>query len=216
TLPAIEWLKGGHWSEGAHASYLQFKGNEIAGKTIGMVGFGAIGQRIAKIMECFPCNVQYYDPFVEATANQYKKTTIEDVFQTSDLVSIHLPVTPQTIGMIDKKLLSTMKPEAIFVNTARAVVVNRLHLLHVLENNKIRGAILDVFEQEPPDDTDNKLIHLPNVLATPHIAGATFEVENHHADIMNEAVMDWFVKGRSSLRLVVNKEILTAKTEQKL
>jgi len=214
TLPAIDWLKGGNWGEGAHTSYLQFKGNELAGKTIGMVGFGAVGQRIANMVKGFPCQIQYYDPFIDEVANEYRKTTIEDVFETSDIVSIHLPVNQHTKGMIDRSLLSLMKPDAIFVNTARAVVVNNDELLNILENKKIRGAILDVFDHEPPGETDLKLINLPNVLATPHIAGATFEVEDHHAEIMNEALMDWFVKGKSSTRLLFNKEILKTKAVQ--
>ena len=216
TLAGIEWLKGGNWGEGAHTSYLQFKGNELAGKTIGMVGFGAVGQRIANMVTCFPCPVQFYDPFIEDSNAKYKKITIEEVFETSDIVSIHLPVNQHTKGMINKSLFSLMKPDAIFVNTARAVVVNRSDLLEVLEKNQIRGAILDVFDHEPPDETDNKIIHLPNVLPTPHIAGATFEVEDHHADIMNEAVLDWFVNKKSSAKLLVNKEILTTGTGQKL
>ena len=93
--------------------------------------------------------------------------------------------------MIDKKLFSKMKNDAIFVNTARASVVNRKDLLEVLENKKIRGAVLDVFVHEPPDELDYQLIHMPQVLATPHIAGATHEVEDHHVKIMNERLLKW-------------------------
>jgi D-3-phosphoglycerate dehydrogenase len=211
TIAGIEWLKGKNWGIGAHTSYLQFKGNELAGKSIGMVGFGAIGQRIANMVRCFPCQIQFYDPFMQSSDPAYKKATLEQIFQTSDIVSIHLPLNEQTKGMINKSLLQKMKPSAIFVNTARAGVVNRYDLLEMLETDSIRGAILDVFDHEPPDATDYKLIHHPNVLATPHIAGATFEVEDHHADIMNEALSDWFVRGNSSTGLVVNPEVLTVK-----
>ena len=209
TLPSIEWLKSGKWGEGAHTSYLQFKGNEMAGKTIGMVGFGAVGQRIANMVKGFPCYIQYYDPFISTTDPAYVKTSIENLFATSDIVSIHLPVNNSTRGLIDKKLLSLMKPNALFVNTARAVVVNSIDLLEVLETNKIRGAVLDVFDNEPPGEIDNKLIHLPNVLATPHTAGATYEVEDHHAEIMNEALLGWFSEKKET-RLLFNKEILIA------
>src|SRR5690606_37529568 len=98
----------------------------------------------------------------------------------------------QTRGMIDKSLIDRMRSDAIFVNTARAAVVNRNDLLDALENQRIRGAVLDVFDNEPPDEVDYRIIHLPNVLATPHIAGATFEVEDHHARIMNEALLTHF------------------------
>ena len=211
TLAGINWLKAGNWGEGAHTSYLQFKGNELAGKKVGMVGFGAVGQRIANMIKGFPCQILFYDPYMESTDPEYTKTTIEDVFETSDIVSIHLPVNEYTKGMINKTLLSRMKQDGIFVNTARAVVVNRTDLLEALEHNRIRGAILDVFDHEPPDELDNRLIHLPNVLATPHIAGATFEVEDHHAAIMNEAILDWFVYKKTPARLLANKEILEVK-----
>ena len=216
TLAGVEWLKAGDWGEGAHTSYLQFKGNELAGRTIGMIGFGAVGQRIANMVKGFPCPIQFYDPYIESTDPEFQKTSIEDVFQTSDIVSIHLPVNAHTKGMINKTLLSMMKRDAIFVNTARAVVVNRNDLLEVLQGNRIRGAILDVFDYEPPDDIDNTIIHLPNVLATPHIAGATFEVEDHHAGIKNEAVLDLLSNGKPSGKLLANKEVLSGKSAHKL
>lgn len=191
TIPSWQWLTGKNWGEGAHTSYLQFKGNELAGKTIGMVGFGAVGQRIADVVKCFPCKIKYYDPFIENVNPDYQKTTLEDIFKSSDIVSIHLPVNDQTNGMIDKSLISAMKTDAIFVNTARASVVKRNDLLEAIENNRIRGAVLDVFDYEPPDETDYKLINHPNVLATPHTAGATHEVEDHHVDILNRRILSW-------------------------
>lgn len=216
TLSSIEWLKKGNWSKGAHTSYLQFTGNELAGKTIGMVGFGAIGQRIANMVKGFPCSIQYFDPFISNIDPDFKKTTIEQVFQTSDIVSIHLPVNDGTIGLIDKRLLSKLKLDAVFVNTARAIVVNSNDLYEILKNNKIRGAVLDVFDDEPPGELDNKLIDLPNVLATPHIAGATFEVEDHHARIMNHAILDWFVNKNLATGFLANTEILVNNAANKL
>lgn len=194
TFAGVAWLKGKNWTDDAHTSYLQFKGNELAGKTIGMVGFGAVGQRIASMVENFPCYIKFYDPYLEAFDTKYTKTSLEDIFESCDIVSIHLPVTPSTIGMIDKSLIAKMKPEAIFVNTARASVVKRDDLLDALEHNRIRGAVLDVFDHEPPDEKDYRIINLPNVLATPHIAGATHEVEDHHVEIMNSRIMKWFAQ----------------------
>jgi len=193
------WLKGGGWGAGAHTSYLQFKGNELAGKTIGMVGFGAVGQRIAEMVENFPCKIIFFDPYLQNFDPKYSKVSIEEVFAAADIVSIHLPVTPDTIGMIDQKLISLMKKDAIFVNTARASVVVREDLCFSLENKLIRGAILDVFDHEPPDATDNRIINLPNVLATPHIAGATDEVEDHHVEILNHKILNWFAEEKVKL-----------------
>jgi len=103
-----------------------------------------------------------------------------------------------------------MRPDAIFVNTARAVVVNRNDMYSALSQNKIKGAILDVFDNEPPDELDYKIIDLPNVLPTPHIAGATHEVEDHHVRILNEVLVEWFVHGKHSAERLANKEILSS------
>ena len=192
TLNGWQWLRNKEWEEGAHTAYLQFKGNELAGKTIGMVGFGAVAQHIARLVKVFPADVQFYDPYVDSVGGEYKrKQSIEDIFETSDIVSVHLPVNTETRGMIDRALLSLMKSNAIFVNTARAAVVDNAALLELLENNDIRGAVLDVYDNEPPGKIDYRMIDLPNVVATPHIAGATHEVEDHHSRIMNKAVLQW-------------------------
>lgn len=209
TIAGMEWLKGRNWAAGAHTSYLQFKGTELAGKTVGLVGFGAIGQLIANMLQCYPCPIQFYDPYVTSFDENYRSVSLEEVFATSDIVSIHLPVTEQTKGLIDYSLLSKMKPGAIFVNTARAVVVKRDDLLRVLNEGAIRGAILDVFDHEPPDETDYKIIDHPNVLATPHIAGATFEVEDHHVTILNKTLVDWYVNNKRTGARLANKELLT-------
>lgn len=191
-VPATNWLKQEKWEKGAHTSYLQFKGTELAGKTVGLVGFGDIGQLIGNILLAFPSKIKYYDPYVTSDNPKFEKVSLESVFKDSDVVSVHLPVTQETTGMIDQRLLSMMKKEAIFVNTARAAVVNRMDLLHVLKNKKIAGAFLDVFDHEPPDTTDYEIIHLPNVFATPHIAGASHEVEDHHSFIMNKKLEQFY------------------------
>lgn len=193
-IPACNWLEAEKWESGAHTSYLDFKGNELANKTVGMVGFGDVGQKIAGIIKNFPCHIQYYDPFVKLENEDFKQVSLEKVFETSDIVSIHLPVNEETQGMINMSLLSRMKKDSIFVNTARAAVVNREDLLKVLKNQDIKGAYLDVFDHEPPDELDYKIIHLPNVFASPHIAGATHEVEDHHSFIMNKTLLEHWAK----------------------
>ncbi|MDR2274957.1 MAG: hydroxyacid dehydrogenase [Sphingobacterium sp.] len=207
TLPAIDWLENKNWGEGAHTSYLQFKGNELAGKKVGMVGFGAVGQHIARMLSSFPSEIYYFDPYYTDENTAYKKVELAELFTTCDIVGIHLPVTPETVGMIDAKYLSLLKKEAIFVNTARATVVNREDLLGLLEAGQIRGAVLDVFYHEPPDEIDYKMIHHKNVIATPHIAGATHEVEDHHAFIMNNNLREYFVNGNKNIRQLVNKAV---------
>lgn len=207
-LPAIEWLESESWKAGAHDSYLQFKGNELAGKTIGMVGFGAIGHRIAEMAKTYPCQINYYDPYIEGEYSNASPTSLEKVFSDSDIVSIHLPVNEETKGMIGASLIKLMRKDAIFVNTSRAIVVQREALLRALNENAIKGAVLDVFDSEPPDALDYELIHKEEVLATPHIAGATYEVENHHSKIMNRNLLNWFVKNNKVDICIANNEII--------
>ena len=208
TIPAIDWLEGKNWGEGAHTSYLQFKGNELAGKKVGMVGFGAVGQHIARMLMSFPCEIFYFDPYYMDPNSEYKKVELEELFSSCDVIGIHLPVTAETKGMIDKKYLSLLNKDAIFVNTARATVVNREDLLEVIESGQIRGAVLDVFYNEPPDEIDYKMILNKNVIATPHIAGATHEVEDHHAFIMNNNLREFFHNGNKSIKQLVNKAVV--------
>lgn len=208
TIPAINWLEGKNWGEGAHTSYLEFKGNELAGKKVGMVGFGAVGQHIARMLKNFPSEIYYFDPYYVDPNPDFKKVELEELFSTCDVVGIHLPVTPETKGMIDKKYLSLLNKDAIFVNTARATVVNREDLLETIESGQIRGAVLDVFYNEPPDEIDYKMILNKNVIATPHIAGATHEVEDHHAFIMNNNLREFFHNGNKSIKQLVNKAVL--------
>ena len=210
TIPAINWLEGKNWGEGAHTSYLEFKGNELAGKKVGMVGFGAVGQHIARMLVNFPSEIYYFDPYYTDPNPDFKKVELEELFSTCDVVGIHLPVTPETKGMIDNKYLSLLNPNAIFVNTARATVVNRDDLLALIESGQIRGAVLDVFYNEPPDDIDYRMILHKNVLATPHIAGATHEVEDHHAFIMNNNLHEFFHNDNKTIKQLVNKAILEA------
>jgi D-3-phosphoglycerate dehydrogenase len=208
TLFANQWLKEGKWDEGAHTSYLIFKGNELAGKKVGFVGFGAIGQLIARMIVDYPCDIAFYDPYVAAEDFPgFEKMNLAELFSSCDIVSIHLPVTEETKGLISRDLFARMKADALFVNTARAVVVDREALLDVIEQKKIKGAILDVFDNEPPDELDYKLIRSASVLATPHIAGATHEVEDHHVRIMNESLKAWMLTGEVNPRRVANRQI---------
>lgn len=205
TSTSNQWLKDGKWDSDYLQAYVKFKGNELSGKTVGMVGFGAVGQRIAKLLTAFDCQIKYYDPYVQDDHPLYQKVSLKTVFSDSDIVSIHLPRTEETLGLIDRAYFDLMKESAIFVNTSRAVVVNREDLLSVLKEHKIRGAILDVFYHEPPEESDYELISLPNVLATPHLAGATFEVEDHHVAILNEALKKWKDEKTLNIPTLYNK-----------
>lgn len=209
-ISSNNWIHERKWNDDNERPYLTFKGNEVAGKTIGFVGFGAVGSRIANILKHFPCRIQFYDPFVEDAGPDYEKVYLEELFKTSDVVSIHLPVNDHTKGMIDEKLLKSMKEDAVFVNTARSAVVDNEALYTLLKSEKIRGAILDVFNNEPPVEEDYSLMTLPNVLATPHIAGASYEVEDHHSYIMN-ANLNKFLKEKQFQNVFNQKQLLKLK-----
>ena len=145
---------------------------EIRGSTIGIVGLGAIGSRMAQFAtQAFSMKVLAYDPYItEARAQQFNAelVDIETLFKKSDIVTIHVPLNNETRHMIGEKLLKLMKPTAIFVNSSRGPIVDEKALIHVLQERRISGACLDVYETEPLEN-DNPLRRLDNVSMVPHI-----------------------------------------------
>src|SRR5690625_7991946 len=105
TIQARQWLMDGKWEEGAHTSYLEFKGNELAGKTVGMVGLGAVGQHIARLLEVFPCGIQYYAPYYHDENQNYEPGELEMVFESSDSLAINVPVHETTRGLLRRQLV---------------------------------------------------------------------------------------------------------------
>jgi len=148
----------------------------IDGKTIGIVGLGQIGQRVARLLGAFGANLLYYDPYPPAPsiAHDLKATrvTLEDLFKQSDVVTLHIPLNEGTHNLVNERLLALMKPTALLVNTCRGPVIDEAALTAVLRERRIAGAALDVLEQEPPDPS-NPLLQLDNVIFTPHTAGVT-------------------------------------------
>lgn len=190
-LPAVEWVKKGEWKEGTTPYYL-WMGHELCGKKVGFVGFGAVGKAAARLLEAFGCEIAFYDPYVDFVKDTYQKKELENIFAESDIVSIHLPVLESTRGIVSRELLYKMKENALFVNTARSAVVDEGALKDVIKEKRIRGAILDVLSVEPPEAEDLKIAEYDNVLLTPHICGATYEVTDHQSDILTEQIKKWF------------------------
>lgn len=144
--------------------------------TVGLVSLGQIGRRVARLLQqTLPAvRVLAYDPFVspaEASALDVELTGLEELFRTCDVVSLHTPWLPETVGLITGELLASMKPDATFINTARGAVVNEPEMIAVLQQRPDLYALLDVTYPEPPV-AGSPLYSLPNVLLTPHIAGA--------------------------------------------
>ncbi|MCR5821511.1 MAG: hydroxyacid dehydrogenase [Bacteroidales bacterium] len=163
-----------------------FLGRELRGKTVGVVGTGAIGTATIRLLLAFGCNVLAFNRsrHAEVEALGVKYVTLPELLQKSDIVTLHVPATAETIGMIGRDELALMKPTAILVNTARGPVCNIPAVAEALKAGRIAGAAFDVFEQEPPLPANHPLFGAPNCLLTPHIAFATEESFAARAEIV--------------------------------
>lgn len=173
-------------------------GHELQGKTIGIVGTGAIGRRVAEIAKVFRCNLLGYNPneSEEAKALGITFKSLEAVLAESDIVTLHTPLVPATKGLISKEQLEMMKPSALLINCARGPIVDSQSVAHALNTGTIAGACVDVFETEPPIAKDNPLLTAKNTIATPHIAFATRESITRRADITFSNISA-FIEGKA-------------------
>jgi D-3-phosphoglycerate dehydrogenase len=149
----------------------RYNGLSLQGKTAGIVGLGAIGKQLARRLAAFDTRLLAYDPYPDTRfAGQYciGMLPLDEVLAQSDFVSLHLPLLPETRGLVDDAFLGKMKPGAFLINTARGEVIDEAALLRALKGGRLRGAALDAFSQEPPDPA-NPLMTLPQVLVTPHM-----------------------------------------------
>lgn len=165
-------LADGKWKRSA------FTGTELFEKTIGIIGLGRIGALISERMKAFGTKVVAYDPYVTSARAQQlgvQLVTLDELIETSDFITIHMPKTPETTGMISSTQLAAMKPTAYVINVARGGLIDEDALYEALTNNVIAGAGLDVFVSEPP--TGSPLLGLPNVITTPHLGASTDEAQ---------------------------------------
>ena len=175
-------------TEGTKAGLI---GNLLCGKTVGIVGAGAIGKKVAALCKAFGCSVIAYSRSKVEDPSIYEQVSLEALLSRADLVSLHCPLTKETKGMIGKEQLALMKKEAILINTARGAVVDSEALAQALTKGEIAGAACDVFEMEPPVPKDHPLLHTPNTIVTPHIAFASEESMEQRADIVFENLYGW-------------------------
>lgn len=152
-----------------------FNGDEIGGKTLGLIGIGNIGREVAKRAIAMEMSVVAYDPYVKETDKGIKLVSLDELLAQADYISLHLPKTKESANMISKEQFSKMKNGVRIVNCARGGIVNEEALHEALTSGKVAGAALDVFNEEPP--TDWKLAKLDNVIASPHIGAATKEAQ---------------------------------------
>ena len=170
---------------------------ELRGKTVGLVGFGRIGKRLAQLVRVFDAKVIIYDPYVtEETAQQLgvQKVELDQLLQDSDIVSLHLPSTPQTKHFINADTISRMKTGAYLVNTSRGGLVDEAALVEALRSGKLSGAGLDVYAVEPVQK-GNPLFELENVTLAPHVAALTKETNYNAGIICAKSIIDTYNGG---------------------
>ena len=162
-------LKKGEWNRS------QFLGYELYGKTLGIVGFGKAGRLVADRMKSFGMSIVFYDPYVTDWNGSEESVELDNLLRTADVVSIHVIKSKDTENLISKDMLDLLKPSSIIVNTSRGGVLDEDYLFELLESEKIFGAGLDVYSNEPPENVDryNGL----NLVTTPHIGASTYEAQ---------------------------------------
>ena len=169
----------------------ELKGFELFGKTLGIIGFGRIGSHIATIAKGFGMRVIGYDVHWNeelAKGQGVEFWPLDLLFQEADYITLHVPLIPQTRGMVSKNELGSMKRSAVIINTARGGVIDEKALYDALSSGTIRGACIDVFENEPP--ADSPLLSLDNVILTPHIGASTQEAQNRAGPIIAQKIID--------------------------
>ena len=177
---------------------------DLPEKTVGIIGFGAIGHKVAKRLHGFDMDILAYDPYVKEAPDYVTLVPLEELMKKSMFITLHMRLDKDTERMINGELLSMMRPDAYLINTARSGLVDEKALYQVLKEKKIAGAALDVFDVEPPTD-DYPLITLPNVTVTPHLAGGTVDAFTKSPKLIADEMIHLFKK--ESSRYIVNKEI---------
>jgi D-3-phosphoglycerate dehydrogenase len=188
---------------------IAYMGDDLYGKTVGIVGFGNTGTRVAELCSgLFAMTVLAYDPYVGANAmaaREARKVELDELLQTSDFVSLHCPLTAETTRMIGARALAQMKKGAFFLTAARGGIHDEAALYDALKSGQLAGAGVDVWEQEPPP-MDHPLLTLPNVIASPHTAGVTHAARRRLALMAAEQLID-ILRGGQPQRML-NAEAL--------
>ena len=171
--PAVSDVQSGNWNRD------NFRGYELYEKKVGILGYGRLGQIVARYFHAFDCEISYFD-IEEKIGDTFcvKLNSIESLFENNDIVSLHIPLNEKTIGIINKDLLQKMKVNSILVNTSRGAIINEIDLIEVLKFKSIKGAALDVLDGEP-NIHNSELVKYSksnsNLIITPHIGGNTYE-----------------------------------------
>lgn len=198
-----ESVRNGDWCRCPDFCYWKTPLTELMGKTIGVIGFGSIGRKVAEIAEAFDMNVLAYSPRPKDKGGlkSIHFVDLDTLLKTSDIITCHCPLTPETTGLINKENISKMKKSAVFINTSRGPVVNEQALADALNNGEITAAGLDVLETEPAK-AENPLLTAKNCYITPHIAWAAKETRARLLSILEDNLKS-YIEGNP--KNVVNK-----------
>jgi D-3-phosphoglycerate dehydrogenase len=166
--PLSARVRSGQWDRG------NYHGRELRGRTLGLIGFGRIGRRVAELARCFGMRVVVltHSPESITPALAERAVSLDALLASCDIVSLHCPLTAETRGMMDRRAFAMMKPGALFINTARGALVDEAALADALTSGRLAGAALDTLAEEPPAP-GSPLLSAPNLIITPHIAGQT-------------------------------------------
>jgi len=199
-------MKAGEWNRKA------FSGTELYKKTLGILGMGRIGGEVAKRATAFGMRVLAYDPYLSlarAKALQVEVVELDDIYTQSDFITVHMPMTEETRGMLNRQAFARMKTGVRVLNCARGGIINEADLVEAIKSGKVAGAALDVYETEPPPK-EFPLRDLPQVIMTPHLGASTEEAQENVGIEVAEQIADYLLKG--AIRNAVNMPSLDAKT----
>jgi len=188
-------IRGGKWIREKN------RGSELRGKTVGIIGYGNMGQAFAKRLTSFECQVLAFDKYKSGFSNQFViESSLEDIFEKSNILSLHLPLTQETRNMVDFDFFSKFRKSIVVINTSRGEILSLKALKYCLEKNKIIGAALDVLENEDIRKLDaeeremfNYLIESNKIILTPHIAGWSFESYELISHVLAEKIIKEFI-----------------------
>ena len=199
---AHQVVSSGAWVDPTVA-YFSMRGNELGGKTVGIVGFGAIGRRVTKILMAFDASILVYDPFLDPKTIKEagaKSAELDELMKKSDIITLHTSTTPEAMGLISAQRIGLMKPTAYLINAANAFVIDNEAVIKALKEKRIAGAAFDVFETWPVQ-SDSPLLKMDNVVLTPHIGGATAETVVRYSEMIVDDI-ERFLRGERPKNLL--------------
>ncbi len=187
-VPAHQSLTSGEWKRS------RFRGVELCGKTLGVIGFGRIGRAVARRARAFEMRILAYDPYIDKDSFAQEQVTpvgIEELYRQADIITLHIPLTDETRRLIDASAIDLMKTGVRLINTARGGLLDDEAVALALNQGKIAGVALDVYQTEPPPP-DHPLIGHPKVLSVPHLGAYTQEAQNRVAEEVARVIVDFF------------------------